>query len=134
MTYSLARMDMRIAKFKERRHSIRHQVNLPVDLQLNDGSIINVKASNLSLGGLIFNCDDWVSKKIESRGIQHHSLDHTQISITLELGKHRKLYADCRIIIARRVSQDNYLIGLEFIRFHKNTDATLLAYIDSLKA
>ncbi len=123
---------MHPSKFKERRQFLRYQVNLPVDLHLENSIALKVHASNLSLGGLMFSCDDWISKKIESRGIQHHSLDHTQISISMELDNTKMLYANCRIVTARRVSQDNYLVGLEFTEFQKKSEDSLQAYINSL--
>ncbi len=119
--------------FKDRRRSFRHQIDMPVDLLLKDGTILKVKACNLSLNGLLFSCDEWTSKKIESRGIQNHPLDHIQISLTTELDQYKNLQANCSIITARRISQDHYLIGLEFIDFQNNSDADLKAYIDSLK-
>lgn len=132
MIYTLAKLDMLPPGLKERRLSFRHQVDIPVDLLLENGTALKVNACNLSLKGILFNCDDWISHKIESRGIQHHPLDHIQIGITAELDKDKKLYASSRIVIARRVSQDKYQIGLEFIDFQQNSDDNLQAYINSL--
>lgn len=117
----------------ERRLSWRHQVDIPVDLLLSNGIMLKVNACNLSLKGILFSCDNWISNKIEPRGIQNHPLDHIQFSISAELDKNKKLYANGRIVIARRVSQDNYLIGLEFIDFQKDSYTNLQAYINSLK-
>ena len=117
----------------ERRLFFRHQVDIPVDLLLSNGTMLKVNACNLSSDGIQFSCDNGISKKIESRGIQNYPLDHTQISITAELDKDKKLRANCRLVIARRISQDNYLIGLEFIDFQKNSNASLQAYINSIK-
>ena len=126
------RPEMHPPGFKDRRYSFRHEADMPVDLLLKDGTVLKVKACNLSLDGLLFSCDDWASKKIESRGIQNHPLDHIQISVTAELGQYKNLQANCSIITARRISQDHYQIGLEFIDFQNNSDANLLAYINSL--
>ena len=117
----------------EQRLSFRHQVDLPVDLILSSGTTLKVNACNLSMKGILISCDEWGSKQIESRGIHNHPFDHIRINIITELDKQNKLHANSRIIIARRMSQDNYLIGLEFINFQNNSDASLQTYIDSLK-
>ncbi len=118
----------------EQRLSFRHEVDIPVDLLLlSSSTTLKVNACNLSLNGILINCDEWASKQIESRGIHNHPFDHIQISVIAELNKHDKLYANCRIVIARRVSQDNYLIGLEFIDFQKGSHASLQTYINSLE-
>ena len=125
-------IDIHSAEFRDRRRAHRLQVDIPVDLILGDGTVLKVNASNLSLDGLLFSCDDWTSKKIEHRGIQNHPLNHIQISIVANFSKQKKLYANCRIISARRESQDSYVIGLEFIDFQKNSEANLLEYMTSL--
>jgi hypothetical protein len=40
-----------------------------------------------------------------------------------------KLYARCRIVVARRLSQDEYLIGLKFIDFENGSDKLLNLFI-----
>ena len=124
---------MHSLRYKDRRRNFRHKVDIPIDLRLKDGTTLKVKACNLSLNGILFSCDDWTSKKIESRGIQNHPFDHIQITITAELGQYKNLQANCRIITARRVSQERYQIGMKFNDFLNNSDTNLQAYIKSLK-
>jgi len=117
----------------EQRLSFRHPVDIPVDLLLSNGTTLKVSACNLSMKGILVSLDEWGSKQIESRGIHNHPFDHIRINIVAELDKKNKLYASSRIIIARRMSQDNYLIGLEFIDYQKNSEASFQNYINAIK-
>ncbi|MCP4074741.1 MAG: PilZ domain-containing protein [Gammaproteobacteria bacterium] len=117
----------------EQRLSFRHQVDIPVELLLSNGTALKVNACNLSINGILVSCDEWASNQIESRGIHNHPFDHIRINIVAELHNQNKLFANSRIIIARRMSQDNYLIGLEFIDFQNDSDASLQTYINSLE-
>ncbi len=103
----------------DRRLSERHSLRLNVDLVLANGTILPIETSNISATGLQFVCDGWVADEIEPRGIHNHPLDHHTVKVVGELpvDNNSKLYARCRIISARRLSQDTYLIGLGFLGF-----------------
>jgi c-di-GMP-binding flagellar brake protein YcgR len=40
-----------------------------------------------------------------------------------------KLYARCRVVVARRLSQDEYMLGIEFIDFENGSDRLLERFI-----
>lgn len=121
----------------ERRNLRRHIVNLPIELVLADGTILPVQASNISAKGMQFRCDSWVADAIEPRGIQNHPLDQIKLKAITDLPNMEKyrsrLYARCRIVVARRLSQDEYLIGLEFIDFENGSDKLLNLFIRRLE-
>ncbi len=121
----------KIPVFKERRISFRHEVDTPLELLLGNGSSITVNISNLSMRGLQFSCDKWVASEIDPSGIHHHPLNRIQLGIALDLGNNKKLKADGYIVIARRVSEDTYLIGLEFTDFRGDTESVLSSYLSS---
>ena len=120
--------------FNERRQSARYLANLDIDIILEDGAILPVQTLNLSQHGLQFRCDGFIANEIEPRGVQNHPLDHLQIKVvaTLPVSEKQKLYAICRIISARRLSQEEYLLGLEFVDFEKNSGKVLQRYIEKL--
>jgi hypothetical protein len=103
----------------DRRLSERHKLNLKIDLVLSNGAILPIETSNISSTGLQFRCDGWVADEIEPRGIHNHPLDQITVKVVgqLPIESNSKFYARCRIISARRLSQDDYLIGLGFISF-----------------
>ena len=118
----------------ERRLTERYAVEQEVDLVLSNGSILPVSAINLSITGMQFVCDGWVANEIEPRGIHNHPLDKIQLKVVADLNKNKKLYAQCRIISARRLAQDSYLIGMAFIEFENGSEPHLIEHISSLPA
>ncbi len=122
---------MALVKALERRCSHRASVELTMDLVLQNNSIVPVTVTNLSEHGLQFRCDDWAAHEIEPRGIHLHPLDHPPLKAVITLQEH-SLSIDCRIISARRLSQNNYLIGLEFHPLPEDEHRHLLTYLESL--
>lgn len=123
---------MVVTKLNDRRQGHRYPVRLQVDLVLGDGTILPVEACNISSNGLQFRCDSWLADEIEPRGIQNHPLDRIQIKVVADLpisGENR-LYTRCKIVVARRLSQEEYLLGLEFSSFEKSSDKLLERYIN----
>lgn len=117
----------------ERRRTHRYKVKLPVELVLEDGNVLPVESVDISTSGLQFACDSWIAEEIEPRGIQNHPLDQIRLKAVTEfpgMGKYSsKLYARCRIVVARRLSQDSYLLGLEFIDFENGSERLLEKFI-----
>jgi c-di-GMP-binding flagellar brake protein YcgR len=51
------------------------------------------------------------------------------------MGKYNsRLYARCRIVVARRLSEEEYLIGLEFVDFENGSERLLERYINRCDA
>lgn len=123
---------MAVTKLKDRRQDHRYPVRLQIDLVLRDGTILPVEACNISSTGLQFRCDSWLADEIEPRGIQNHPLDRIQIKVVADLpisGENR-LYSRCKVVVARRLSQEEYLLGLEFSSFEKSSEKILERYIN----
>lgn len=117
----------------ERRTALRYKIKLPVELVLPDGSVIPVESTDISSKGLQFSCDSWIADEIEPRGIQNHPLDQIRLkAVTQFPGMDEyasKLYARCRIVVARRLSQDEYLLGLEFMDFENGSERLLKKFM-----
>ena len=121
-------MILNIPGVSERRQSSRYEVKLPVDVVLEDGTILSVTSKNISSSGLQIICDSWVTDEIEPRGIQNHAISHIRLKAITELNinkESKKLYTNCRIMSARRLSQDKYMLNLAFIDFENGTENTL---------
>ena len=122
----------------ERRRTQRYLVDLPVDIVLQDGSVLPVVTCNMSRKGLQFRCDSWIADEIEPRGIQNHPLDAVRVKAITDfpdMGKYNsRLYARCRIVVARRLSEEEYLIGLEFVDFENGSERLLERYINRCDA
>ncbi|MBT8129971.1 MAG: PilZ domain-containing protein [Gammaproteobacteria bacterium] len=117
----------------ERRSTHRYKVKLPVELILEGGAVLPVESIDISNTGLQFSCDSWVADEIEPRGIQTHPLDQIRLKAVIDfpgMDKYNsKLYARCRIIVARRLSQDEYLLGLQFKDFENGSERLLEKFI-----
>ena len=118
----------------ERRKVARYMTQLDIDIILENGTILPVQTYDISLNGLQFKCDGLIANEIEPRGIQNHSLDQLIIKVVAKFptNEKQKFYASCKIITARRLSQEEYLLGLEFFEFEKNSDKVLSEYIKKL--
>ena len=117
----------------ERRTAHRFRVKLPVELILEDGSVIPVEATDISSRGLQFSCDSWIADEIDPRGIQNHPPDQIRLkAVTVFPGMDKyncRLYARCRVVTARRLSQDEYLLGIEFTDFENGSERLLEKFI-----
>lgn len=123
---------MALTKSFERRNSHRYRVELPLELVLENGSILPVTATNISEHGLQFSCDGWVANEIDPRGIHNHPLDNIPLKVVTTLTGGNKLYIRCHVVSARRLSQNHYLIGLEFVNFEGGGEHGLLDYLAAL--
>jgi hypothetical protein len=117
----------------ERRCTHRYKVKLPVELILEDGTVLPVESVDISNKGLQFICDSWVADEIEPRGIQVHPLEQIRLKAVIDFpGMDKdssKMYARCRIVVARRMSQDEYVIGLAFVDFENGSERLLEKFI-----
>jgi len=117
----------------ERRSAHRYKVKLPVELILEDGTVIPVESIDISNKGLQFSCDSWIADEIEPRGIQNHPLDQIRLKAVTDFPgmemHNSRLYARCRVVVARRLSQDEYLLGIEFTDFENGSEHLLDKFI-----
>ncbi len=117
----------------ERRQSPRYEMALPVELILDNDTILDVTSNNISSCGLQISCDSWVTDEIEPRGIQSHATSHLRLKavVVLDIGNTtKKIYSNCRIISAQRISQNEYTLNLAFIEFENGTENTLNDFLD----
>ena len=121
-------MMLDLAQACESRQSARYEIDLPVDMVRDDGTILSVSTYNISGNGLQIVCDTWVAEQIEPRGIQSHSICHLQFKVVTELPVEDtaiKLYAICRVVSVQRLSQDEYILSLTFLEFENGTESVL---------
>ena len=118
----------------ERRKVARYMTKLDIDIVLENGAILPVQTHDISLNGMQFICDSQIANEIEPRGLQSHSHDHIGVKVIARFPTDdtEKFYADCKVTAARRLSQEEYLLGLEFIDFEKNSGKILQDYIKQL--
>ena len=126
-------MILDIPGVKERRQSPRYEVELPVDLVFDNGTIVTVTSRNISSCGLQIICDSWVTDEIEPRGIQNHAISHLRFKAITELpigDETKKLYSRSKFLSVQRLSQDEYMLNLAFIDFENGTEHALDEFLD----
>jgi hypothetical protein len=98
-------------KHQDRWRDTRYPVNIRIELELKDGTRLLVSTTNFSATGLQFICDGWVARKIEPKGIHLHSPNHIDLKIRSE---EHKLLINAQIVYARRLSENEFIIGVYF--------------------
>lgn len=98
----------------ERRSFYRKSVDLPAELILSSGTRLEVRVRDVSGGGVQIQCDAFDSEAIAPGG---NCLDQSGRPIELLLlfaPSEKELNLSCRVIFVRRVSHDEYRIGLRY--------------------
>ncbi len=98
----------------ERRSFFRKEVDIPAELILSSGTRLEVRVRDVSGGGVQIQCDAFDSEAIAPHG---NCLNSSGRPIKLDLqfaptGKELKLH--CRVIFVRRISHDEFRIGLRY--------------------
>ena len=114
------------AKSQDYWREVRYPINTSIQLELEDGTELSVNTTNISSSGLQFSCNSWIARQIEPKGIHHHSLDHINLKIRSE--EHR-LFVHAQIRYARRLSQDEFMIGVNFTDLDRSTEDILSSLI-----
>lgn len=117
----------------ERRSTHRYKIELPIELIMEDGTVLPVQACNISRNGMQFRCDSWVADEIEPRGIQTHLLDQIRLKAVADLpdtnGETSRMYARCKVVVARRLSQEEYILGVDFTDFESSSERLFQNYL-----
>ncbi len=117
----------------ERRRSPRFVLKQTADIVLADGTNFTVETRNISSSGLQVACDIWTTEQIEPRGIQSHTASHLRFKVVMPLtieNQTTKIYANCRVMSAQRLSQDEYMLNLAILSFENGTDTIFSDFLE----
>lgn len=98
----------------DRRNYYRIEVDLPAELQLATGERIPVRVRDLSAAGMQIQCDALDSEVIVPKG---SCINPQGRPVEMDLSfqwEGEQLKIHCRAIFVRRISHDEYRIGLRF--------------------
>lgn len=119
----------------ERRVAPRYEDRIQVDLLLPDGVVLPVEICSISIRGLQLTCDSWLADEIEPQGIQRLALSRKKLTINANLpfdDTSKNIVIHSYVVAVRRLSQDNFLIGLEYENIEGNGVEILEEYIEQL--
>jgi len=121
-----------------RRDRPRISAELPVEIALEDGSVLHAQTLNVSLAGLQIVCDSVLVARILPEGLQVLPARPAPLSIALRLpaAEHhgRRIEAHCQAVFVRRVAEREYRVGLQFASFEGEGGRALEAFVDDCLA
>ena len=129
-------MAMAIPDNLERRVAPRYEDRIQVDLVLPDDIVLPVEICGISSNGLQLTCDGWLADEIEPQGIQKLATGRKELKISANLPFDRtskNIIIHSIVIAVRRLSQDKFLIGLEYSEIEDGGDEILDEYLEQLR-
>ncbi|MBD3671062.1 MAG: PilZ domain-containing protein [Gammaproteobacteria bacterium] len=121
---------------KERRVHPRFDVILPANVTVGDNRV-DGNIFDISMGGIQIGCDQASAAVIVPTPNQHvHPGANLEAVVSFRCpGDDMRLTANCRLVVSRRVSSNEFRIGLEFIEFGDDRQRqTYEAYIEERMA
>lgn len=120
----------------ERRIYKRFDTDLPVIIMPDSGDRLECRASNVSLAGMEVRTDRWAVSLICPKGEKTTPDQSPVVRMQLDLptteGETRSITVDCRIIIVRRVSEQEYYLHIQYEFFQGNGYDELEEYVDAM--
>lgn len=119
----------------ERRVAPRYEDRIQVDLILSDDAALPVEICGISIKGIQFTCESWLADEIEPQGIQKLALSRKKLTIKARLPfdeNSKNIVIHSFVSAVRRISEDKFLIGLEYESIEGNGLDVLEEYIAQL--
>lgn len=117
----------------ERRLYQRISTELPLELHTDDGESARAIIRNLSVGGLEISCDRWCADRILPSG--HQAFPGQPISARLRWqlaggdGADHAVEATGEIVVSRRLSQNEYRVGIHILGFKDDGERLVDQYV-----
>lgn len=128
----------RVAETVERRIYKRFESDLPVIVHASNGERIECRATNVSLAGMELRTDRHavmqIAPKSDKTTPDQSPVVRMQLDIPSPDGTTRSVTADCRILIVRRVSEQEYYLHIRYEFFDGNGYDELETWVDSMLA
>lgn len=117
----------------ERRHYPRVLTELPLEIVTEGGESACGTIRNLSMGGVEISCDRWCADRILPSGHQAFPGQpiHAQLRWRVKAadGTEKAVEAAGEIVVSRRLSQDEYRVGIHFLHFDGDSEQNLQDYV-----
>lgn len=115
---------------KERRRYPRFDVILPVKLTI-DGKTVEGNIFDISMGGMLLGCDQATAEVLVPTPNQIvHAGENLVATASFRCPGGEGVTVVCRLVVSRRVSSNEFRIGMEYLEFASETDqASYEAYM-----
>lgn len=117
----------------ERRHYPRISTELPLEIVTAGGETATATIRNLSMGGVEISCDRWCADRILPSG--HQAFPGQPITaqlrwqITSADGSAQPVQATGEIVVSRRLSQNEYRVGIQILRFEDDGERVVEQHV-----
>ncbi|MEJ2347558.1 MAG: PilZ domain-containing protein [Gammaproteobacteria bacterium] len=102
----------------------RLAVNFPLEIRTEDEMVYHATVCNLSLGGIEFSCDNVTAGEVLPPGHQAFPGQPIAVRVRFSLAEPgaaaEVLDVHGEIVVSRRLSQNEYRVGLRFSGFEAN--------------
>ncbi len=122
----------------DRRYYPRLAASFPIELIETDGNVLTATVTNISLGGLQFNCAQHTAKRIAPGGKMtipsHNPGIKTRFGLSFQDQPSAAVQATCEVEFVRRLAENEYHIGLAFKEIDERGLTALDRYVSELTA
>ena len=119
---------------KERRADSRHSVKLSVQLIRSDTIPLQLRAVELSMGGMHIECDQAKAQLLAPPGVGEGRRFTTRVLLSNPDSKRRALTLSAIVKSVIETGKDHYRVSLHFVRFFGKSHNLLENYIAELSA
>ncbi len=117
----------------ERRHYPRVATDLPLEVLTEGGETARGTICNLSMGGVEISCDRGCADRILPSGHQAFPGQPIRAQLRLQLpaadGAVTAVQASGEIVVSRRMSQDEFRVGIHFLNFDGDGEQAVERYV-----
>jgi c-di-GMP-binding flagellar brake protein YcgR len=118
---------------KDRRLSPRLELGLPVQIVAADGLALSATTVNVSLDGMQCSCDSHTARRVVPRGhvpMPGQSIE-ARVRLNLPFSERAPGTVDvrCRVVVLRRLAENEYRMGLEYVHLEGDSYRDLGEYI-----
>lgn len=106
---------------------------MTLEILTEDGETARGTIRNLSMGGAEISCDRWCADRILPSG--HQAFPGQPIKARLRLrvpaedGTAKAVEATGEIVVSRRISQDEFRVGIHFLTFEADGEHAVEQYV-----
>lgn len=118
----------------DRRHYPRISTELPLEIEIDAGETVRGTIRNLSVGGLEISCDRWCADRILPSGHQAFPGQPIRARLRWTLpggGQEQVVEASAEIVVSRRLSQNEYRVGIHFLDFSADGEQAVQRFVAS---
>jgi len=119
------------------RHHLRVPAKMPATLETQTGTTLSADIANLSRTGLLLACDRETLESIHAKDTPFSPNRHVPLLVRFTLNSditgNLTLNIQCGVVHVRRLSREQYHVGVEFKHLDENLVPVLEGYIESYR-